>query len=258
MIENQVNIFNGDCLDILPKIDSNSIDLILCDLPYGVTACKWDSEIPLESLWAEYHRIIKDNGVILLFGIEPFSSKLRMSNLKEYKYDWIWEKNTGSNFLHAKRMPIRYTENISVFIKGSSWYFPQKTFGHVPTNSGKGRNTGRVYSGKSIVDYKGGDTTRFPKNILKFKTVNNYSRKHPSEKPVELLKYLIESYTREGEVVLDNAMGVASTGIACLETKRRFIGIEKEDLFYKLSEERLQTFMTDNKGNEKRNTENNN
>ena len=175
----------------------------------------------------------------MLFGAEPFSSTLRLSN-KDYKYDWIWEKNTGTNFLHAKRMPIRFTENIHVFIEGSSWYYPQKTTGHAPTNSGVGRNTGNVYSGNSKVNYKGGDTTRFPKNIIEFKSVNNYKRIHPTEKPVALMEYLIKTYSNEGDVVLDFCAGSGTTGVAAKNLNRDFIGIEMDEGYFKIAQERIE------------------
>ncbi len=214
--------------------------MILPTADFGTTACKWDSVIPLEPMWKELKRIIKKNGAIVLFGAEPFSSTLRISN-KDYKYDWIWEKNTGTNFLHAKRMPIRFTENIHVFIEGSSWYYPQKTTGHAPTNSGVGRNTGNVYSGNSKVNYKGGDTTRFPKNIIEFKSVNNYKRIHPTEKPVDLMEYLIKTYSNEGDVVLDFALGSGTTGVACVNAARNFIGIEKDEGYFKVAKDRIET-----------------
>ena len=233
-----IKLMQGDCLELMKDIPDNSIDMVLTDPPYGTTACKWDSVIPLEPMWKQLKRIIKKNGAIVLFGAEPFSSTLRISN-KDYKYDWIWEKNTGTNFLHAKRMPIRFTENIHVFIEGSSWYYPQKTTGHAPTNSGVGRNTGNVYSGNSKVNYKGGDTTRFPKNIIEFKSVNNYKRIHPTEKPVDLMEYLIKTYTNESETVVDFTMGSSTTAIASLNTNRNFIGIEKDENYFNIGVNRV-------------------
>ena len=234
-----ITLMQGDCLERMKEIPDESVDLVLTDPPYGTIACKWDSVIPLEPMWKELKRIIKKNGAIVLFGAEPFSSTLRISN-KDYKYDWIWEKNTGTNFLHAKRMPIRFTENIHVFIEGSSWYYPQKTTGHAPTNSGVGRNTGNVYSGNSKVNYKGGDTTRFPKNIIEFKSVNNYKRIHPTEKPVALMEYLLKTYTNESETVVDFTMGSGTTGVACVNTNRKFIGIEKDEGYFKIAQDRIQ------------------
>ena len=230
----------GDCMNLMNYIPDCSVDMILCDLPYGTTACKWDTVIPFDALWAHYKRVVKPNGAIVLFGSEPFSSLLRVSNLKQYRYDWTWIKNTGTNFLHAKRMPIRYSENVHVFGKAGGTYNPQKTTGHVATNSGKGRNTGNIYHGKSKVDYAGGDTTRFPKNIISFDTVDNYSRVHPTQKPVALCEYLIRTYTNEGETVLDNTMGSGTTGVACLNTNRKFIGIEKDDKYFYIARQRIE------------------
>jgi DNA modification methylase len=235
-----IKLILGDCLEKMKDIPNNSIDLILCDLPYGVTASSGDSRIPFPGLWFQYKRIRKLKSTILLFNTEPFGSELRLFNVKEYKYDWIWVKNRGSNFFHARNMPIRYTENISVFQKGSGWYYPIKTIGHISTNSGIGRNTGNVYHRKSRVHYKGGDTTRYPKNLLEYKIVNNYSRLHPLQKPVELLEYLIRTYTVEGGLVLDNCMGSGSTGIACLNTNRNFIGIEKDKKYFEIARKRIE------------------
>ena len=235
-----MNLMLGDCLERMKEIPNGSVDMVLADPPYGTTACKWDSVIDLTLMWSQLNRVVKPDGAIVLFGAEPFSSILRLSSIKNYKYDWIWEKNTGTNFLHAKRMPIRFTENIHIFIEGASWYNAQKTKGHTPTNSGKGRNTGNIYSGKSNVDYKGGDTERFPKNILKFSTVSNYSRIHPTQKPVDLMEYLVRTYTNEGETVLDFTMGSGTTGVACVNTNRDFIGIEMDENYFNIATKRIQ------------------
>lgn len=234
-----MNLMLGDCLKRMNEIPDGSVDLVLCDLPYGTTACKWDSVIPFDALWVAYNRVIKKGGCVSLFGAEPFSSFLRLSNLNNYKYDWIWEKNTGTNFLHAKRMPIRYTENIHVFMNGTSKYNPQKTQGHIPTNSGIGSHKGSLYSGKNKFDYKGGNTDRYPKNIIKFNSVNNYARVHPTQKPTELLEYIIKSYTNEGETVLDNCMGSGTTGVACANTNRKFIGIEMDEGYFNIAKDRI-------------------
>ena len=235
-------LMQGDCLQVMDELISRGVKVnaVITDPPFGTIACKWDSVIPFDEMWTRLNKLA-ENSPIVLFGCEPFSSYLRISNIKNYKYDWIWSKNTGSNFFHAKRMPIRYTENMHVFIKGSSKYNPQKTTGHIPTNSGIGSNTGNVYSGKSKVNYLGGDTTRFPKNILEFNTVDNYSRVHPSQKPVELLEYLIRTYTNEGDTVLDFTMGSGTTGVACANTNRNFIGIELDEKYFNIAKERIET-----------------
>ena len=235
-------LYHGDCLEVMDKlIDENVlVDAIITDPPYGTTACKWDSVIPFDGMWERLNKLIKPNGVIVLFGSEPFSSLLRTSNLKMYKYDWTWIKNQATNHLHAKRMPLRKTENISVFMKGSSWYNPQKTHGHNPTNSSKGLSKGVVYHGTNVRDYEGGDTTRMPIDIQYFNCVSNYSKVHPNEKPIELLEYLIKTYTNENELVLDFTMGSGSTGIACQNLNRTFIGIELDKNYFSIAKERIE------------------
>lgn len=220
-------LLQGDCLELMKELPGKSIDLILCDLPFGVSAAKWDKIIDSKLLWEQYNRIIKSDGTIALFSAQPFTTKLISSNLKNYRYSWYWIKNQGTNFFHAKRMPIRKLEEICVFNKGK--YFPQITDGHIPTNSAKGCSAGQVYHGSNTRDYEGGKTTRFPTNILEYKCVDNYSRLHPNEKPVELLEYLIKTYTTEGDVVLDNCAGSGSTGEACKNTARNYILIENNE-----------------------------
>jgi site-specific DNA-methyltransferase (adenine-specific) len=229
-IENLVNTcWNRDCLEMLPEIPSGSIDLVLTDLPFNVTANSWDKMLPLDELFKQYLRVIKSKGAILLFANEIFSYYLISAAPNNFRYKWYWRKNTGTNFFHAKRMPVRHIEEILVFSKkGSPNYYPQKTEGHVPTNSGIGRNTGNCYSGKSQVNYLGGDTTRFPINVLEFSKVDNYSRLHPNEKPVLLLEYLIKTYTQPNEIVLDSTAGVFSTAVAAKNLGRNYIMIEND------------------------------
>lgn len=227
-----MKLYQGDCLEVMKNIPDNSIDFILCDLPYGMTAPKWDNIIDSKLLWEQYNRIIKKGGTVALFASQPFTTKLISSNEKEYRYVWYWLKNQGTNFFHAKRMPIRKVEEIVIFKKGK--YNPQITDGHIPTNSAKGCSNGKAYHGTNTRNYEGGKTTRFPTNILEFKCVDNYSRLHSSEKPVDLLEYLIKTYTDENELVLDNCMGSGSCGEACVNTNRDFIGIElDEEIFFK-------------------------
>lgn len=230
-------IYKGDCLEVMKDIPDKSVDMILCDLPFGLTAPKWDETLDFNLLWEQYKRIIKNNGVAVLFASQPFTTKLISSNEKEFRYCWYWIKNQGTNFFHAKRMPIRKVEEICVFYKGN--YFPQIKDGHKPTNSAKGISTGKAYHGENKRNSVGGKTTRFPTNILEFKCVDNYSRIHSSQKPVELLEYLIKTYTNENEIVLDNCMGSGSTGVACLNTNRQFIGIELDDNYFEIAENRL-------------------
>lgn len=237
-----IDLRKGDCLELMKDIPDKSIDAIICDLPYGVTAPKWDEHIDMVELWKQYNRIIKKNGTIALFASQPFTTKIISSNENDFRYCWYWLKNQGTNFFHAKRMPIRKIEEICIFRKGK--YYPQITDGHIPTNSAKGFSNGKAYHGTNTRDYEGGKTTRFPTNILEFKCVDNYSRLHSSEKPVELMKYLIKTYTNEGDVVLDNAMGSGTTGVACVNTNRNFIGIELDDKYFEIAKARINEATT--------------
>ena len=207
-----------------------------------MTAPKWDEHIDMVELWKQYNRIIKKNGTIALFASQPFTTKIISSNENDFRYCWYWLKNQGTNFFHAKRMPIRKIEEICIFKKGK--YYPQITDGHIPTNSAKGCSNGTAYHGTNTRDYEGGKTTRFPTNILEFKCVDNYSRLHSSEKPVDLLEYLIKTYTNEGETVLDNTFGSCSTGIACLNTNRKFIGMEMDDKYFDIAQKRIKDAQT--------------
>jgi DNA modification methylase len=234
-------LYKGDCLEVMKELADKSVDLILCDLPYGMTAPKWDVFIDMKELWKEYNRIIKKDGTIALFASQPFTTKLIASNEKDFRYCWYWLKNQGTNFFHAKRMPIRKVEEVCIFKKGR--YNPQITDGHIPTNSAKGCSNGKAYHGDKKRNYEGGNTTRFPTNILDFKCVDNYSRLHSSEKPVELLEYLIKTYTNENDSVLDNCAGSGSTGIAALNTNRKFILIEKDDTYFDVSANRIKSYL---------------
>jgi len=220
----------------MKDIPDEYIDLILCDLPYGTTACKWDVVIPFEKLWEQYNRIIKPNGAIVLFGSEPFSSTLRMSNIKAYKYDWIWEKEQGANFMLCKYQPYKVHENISVFSKKRHNYYPQMTKGK-PYVSGKG-TSGDITNNVIKVQTKNSGT-RYPRSVQRFNTDKAKGSFHPTQKPVALLEYLIHTYTNENEIVLDNCMGSGSTGVACLNTNRRFIGIEKDEKYFNIAKERI-------------------
>lgn len=236
---NTNKIYLGDCLEVMKNIYDKSIDLILCDLPYGTTACKWDTIIPLDKLWEQYNRIIKYNKPIVLFGSEPFSSFLRMSNIKNYKYDWVWDKKKPSNFPLAKIQPMKYHENILVF--NSKVYFPIM----VPVEgrkAKKGVNNGAqvFHKGLERKDYLDKVyTDKYPSSILEFSNANQNNRFHPTQKPISLCEYLIKTYTNENDLVLDNCSGSGTTGIACLNTKRNFILIEKDEKYFKIAEERI-------------------
>jgi DNA modification methylase len=233
-------IYNEDCLEGMKKIKDKSIDMILCDLPYGTTQCKWDTIIPFEPLWEQYERIIKNNGAIVLFGCEPFSSHLRISNLKLYKYDWVWDKVKGTGFLNAKRQPMRNHELISVFYKKQCFYNPQKTTGHKNKKSFRRKDLQTDVYGTMNNDYNYESTERYPRSIQVFSTDTQNSSLHPTQKPVELCEYLIKTYTNEGETVLDNCMGSGTTAIACINTNRNYIGFELDENYYNIANERIE------------------
>lgn len=218
--------------------------MILCDLPYGTTACKWDNVIQFEPLWEQYNRIIKDNGAIVLFGSEPFSSQLRNSNLKMFRYDWIWEKEQGANFMLCKYQPYKVHEIISVFSKKTHIYHPQMTQGK-PYISGKG-TSGDITGNVTKVQTKN-DGQRYPRSIQKFNTDKSKGSVHPTQKPVSLLEYLVKTYTNEGEIVLDNCMGSGSTGVACMNTGRDFIGFELDEHYFGIAQKRIEEAVNHNK-----------
>ena len=238
-MENTMQLINGDCLEKMKDIQDGSIDFILCDLPYGTTACKWDSVIPTDLLWAEYERILKPDGVIALFGTEPFSSVLRTSNLKMYKYDVIWEKHQATNPFFAKKGIMKIHENISIFYKKCGTYNPQKTYGHKTYSAFKSdvKSVGEIYGSSKSVHYGNEDGSRYPTSILRFSGEKGF---HPTQKPVKLLEYLIKTFSNEGETVLDNAMGSGSTGVACIHTGRNFIGIEKDEKYFNVAKSRIE------------------
>ena len=252
-----INLMKGDCLERMKSIPDGSVDLILTDPPYGTTACKWDSVIPFEPMWAELKRIIKPNGAVVLFGSEPFSSALRMSNIKQYKYDWVWEKNRFVGFLNCKNAPIKCYEHIHVFSEGKTAngsknnmpYYPQ---GLVEVNRKRKNRDNPI---DDVIgdrpSRKGGYNQKFegyPTNILKYKSDSIGQQLHPTQKPVALLEYLIKTYTQENETVLDFTFGSGSTGVACVNTNRSFIGIELDDSYFNIAEKRIQDAL-DNKEN---------
>ena len=246
-------IYNEDCLDGMKKIDDKSIDMILCDLPYGTTRLKWDSIIPLDKLWEEYKRIIKDNGAIVLFGSEPFSSLVRTSNLKMYKYDWVWEKTAGSNFLQANYQPIKRHENIMVFSKyNASYTKDNKKMNYYPILNKEGKvyydrpeqsvevglNAWKAGVSKDYKFKRNKNDGTFPISIIEFGSILS-NKLHPTQKPVTLFEYLIKTYTNENELILDNCMGSGTTAIACINTNRNYIGFELDTTYYNLSNKRI-------------------
>lgn len=234
-----IELWQGDCLELMKDIPDKSVDCIITDLPYGTTQCKWDTIIPFEPLWRQYNRIIKDNGAIVLFGTEPFSSHLRLSNLKNYKYDWIWDKVKGTGFLNAKRQPMRNHELISVFYKKQCTYNPQKTYGHKMKKSYRSKDLQTDVYGEMKNDYTYESTERYPRSIQVFSTDTQNSSLHPTQKPVALIEYLIKTYTNDGELVFDSCMGSGTTGVACINTNRRFIGIELDNNYFEIAKNRI-------------------
>lgn len=241
-----INLLNGDCLELMKTIPDGSVDLILTDPPYGTTQCKWDSVIPFDLMWQQLKRVIKPNGAILLFGSEPFSSALRMSNIKQYKYDWVWDKKIPSGMCNAKIMPMKQSENISVFINGKNFYYPQMVQRDNPIKSGG--MTGSLSAGaKGLKKIETKVyTEKYPTTHLVFDKIRKGSL-HPTQKPTGLLEYLIKTYTQEGETVLDFTMGSGSTGVAALNTKRSFIGIELDENYFNIANERINKAQGENK-----------
>lgn len=230
-------LYHGDCLEIMKTLPAASVDLILCDLPYGSSACSWDSPIPLDKLWAFYVGLVKESSTAVFTSSQPFTTRLITSNLGLFKYCWIWEKNRATNFPNAKKRPLTAHEEICVFASGKTRYSPQKSNGHTPTNSAKGAQQGEIYRGSTIRNYHGGVTTRYPRTILKFNCERGL---HPTQKPVALMEYLIKTYTKEGDTVLDNCMGSGTTGVACKNLNRNFIGIEKDEKYFELASKRIE------------------
>jgi site-specific DNA-methyltransferase (adenine-specific) len=245
---NEYELYNDDCLEQMKNIDDKSIDLILTDLPYGTTNCKWDSIIPLDLLWEQYNRIIKDNGAILLFAQTPFDKILGCSNLKMLRYEWIWEKTQATGHFNAKKMPMKAHENILVFYKKLPTYNPQKIQGCKPAHGAVRKaevgNKTQIY-GKVKEDsvYEGGNTDRYPRSVIIFASDKQTCCLHPTQKPVALCEYLIKTYSNENDIVLDSCMGSGTTGIACLNTNRKFIGIEKEKQYFDIAKKRIDDFL---------------
>ena len=239
VITENYQLMFGDCLERMKEIPSGSVDLILTDPPYQTTACKWDSMIPFEPMWSELKRIIKPNGAIVLFGAEPFSSLLRCSNIKNFKYDWVWEKSKATGFLNSKKQPLRAHEIISVFYNKPPTYNPQMVEG-LPYNKGvrKEQTDDDVYSSFEQVEVKS-EGFRYPRSVQYFKTAESEGGFHKTQKPVALLEYLIKTYTNEGDTVLDFTAGSFSTGVASLNTNRKFIGIEMEEKYFNIGVNRM-------------------
>tara|TARA_R110000868_G_scaffold213444_1_gene463493 strand:+ start:462 stop:1223 length:762 start_codon:yes stop_codon:yes gene_type:complete len=251
-----IDLIKGDCLEVMKGIPDGSIDAIVTDPPYGTTTCKWDSVIDFDLMWEQLNRIIKPNGAIVLFGSEPFSSNLRMSNIKNYKYDWIWDKVVSGSMLNCKKQPMRIVENIIIF--NSKKYFPimnddglekaKERLSKKPKKQFKKTTLTGDYTQKIRSDYTL-DSQRYsyPKNILKYNKIknecNSRNRLHPTQKPVLLMEYLVKTYTNENETVLDFTMGSGSTGLAAKNTNRNFIGIEQDDKYFDIANERINSTL---------------
>lgn len=256
-----IQLYHGDCLAEMQKIADKSVDMILCDLPYGTTACKWDSVIPFEPLWGGYKRIIKPTGAIVLFSQQPFTAALIMSNIEMWKYNWIWQKESGSNFLNAHHQPLKITEDICVFGYAATTeskkgvymvYNPQMRQGFKPYQCVSGAQRKDTAMVRGVCKAQDGGTltisegSRFPVNLIEYK--RDKERFHPTQKPVALLEYLIKTYTNEGDTVLDNTMGSGSTGVACVNTCRNFVGIELNDEYFNIASERIKKAEEDKAG----------
>ena len=245
-------IYNEDCLEGMKRIPDGSVDMILCDLPYGTTVCKWDTVIPFEALWEQYERVIKDNGAIVLTAAQPFTSALVMSNPKLFKYDWVWKKPRGTGHLNAQKQPMRDKEDILIFYKKQCTYNPQLESGE-PYSKLKGGRKSRISEkgdttyGKFMngADYRNDNNGfRYPKQVLEFGVVERNTL-HPTQKPVPLFEYLILTYTNEGEIVLDNCMGSGTTAIACINTGRKYIGFELDKHYCDIANERIQKALAE-------------
>lgn len=247
------DLVQGDMLEVMNGIPDSSVDMILTDLPYGTTSCRWDEVIAMDSVWKQYNRVIKDNGAIVLFGSEPFSSQLRNSNIENYRYDWVYRKQKGTGHLNAKKQPLRDSENVMVFYKAQPTYNPQMKYVGVRTKGVVRANPkdvedsvyrSGISKGKEWLD----DGYRYPVTTIENlydahmfdSSKDSRASRHPTQKPVPLLEYLIKTYTNENEVVLDSTMGSGSTGVACANTNRKFIGIELDDEYYKIAKERIE------------------
>ena len=236
-----IQLMLGDCLERMKEIPDGSVDMVMADLPYGTTACKWDSVIPLDALWSEYKRVCKPDAAIVLNASQPFTSALVMSNLKGFKHEWIWRKDKAGNFASAKYAPMKIHESVLVFCHGRINYYPIKTLRDKPIIRGNSSAKGTAKNLASSSRFSGHTrkvfTDRCPESIIPFGTVRKTI--HPTQKPVALMEYLIRTYTNEGETVLDNTMGSGTTGVACVSTGRRFIGIERDETYFNIARSRI-------------------
>lgn len=230
-------LYEGDCLQVTPGIQSASVDLILADLPYGVTACEWDVIIPFDRLWAEYERLLKPAGSVILTASQPFTTKLINSKMDWFRYELVWKKNTVTGHLNSKYQPLRGHENILVFSPAKTTKMTYRPQGLIPADRWKRTGRSRIYN-KQTTEIRHVRWMKFPRSVLEF--ASEVDHLHPTQKPVALLAYLIETYSEPGAVVLDNTMGVGSTGVAALQVGRRFIGVELNEEYYRVAVKRIQ------------------
>ena len=240
-MKDMFNLMQGDCLELMKDISDGSVDMILCDLPYGTTRNKWDSIIPLDELWSQYERIIKERGAIVLTAQTPFDKVLGASNLKMLKYEWIWQKPQGTGHLNAKKMPMKNHENILVFYKKLPPYNPQMRKGFEPYTQKSGRGSDNYGEQNQVITVNSGE--RYPLSVVGF---NPNKGLHPTQKPVALMEYLIRTYTNEGDTVLDNCMGSGTTGVACKNLNRNFIGMELDEAYFNIAKERIENHKKGN------------
>lgn len=237
-----VDLMQGDCLDLMNEIEPGSVDLVLTDPPYGTTACKWDAVIPFKPMWAGVRRVLKKNGAAVFTASQPFTSALVISNVRGFHQALVWQKNKATGHLNAKKRHLTGHEDILVFADGVPTYVPQKWQSRPANRATKTKPT-EVYGAQVKTVYRGGNTDRYPVSVIQFAVVNNdgtgEGRYHPTQKPVALMEYLIRTYTNEGEIVLDFTMGSGTTGVAAMNTGRRFIGIEKDERYFEIAERRI-------------------
>lgn len=223
-----MSLIHGNCLDELPKLASGTVDMVFADPPYGVTRNRWDCRIDLTRLWPELRRVCKPSAAMVFTAAPPYDKMLAVSNMADYRYDWVWEKGNATGHLNASRMPLKAHENVCVFYRKPPTYNPQKTSGHRPVNSFYTRHSGKNYGTASASTAGGGSTERFPRTVLKLSSDKQTSNRHPTQKPLALARYLIRTYTRSGDTVLDFCMGSGTTALACQAEGRKFIGIERD------------------------------
>lgn len=237
-----MNLLLGDCLELLKTLPDNSVDMVLADLPYGTTACSWDSILPLDTLWEQYNRICKENSAMVFTASQPFTTILATSNIENFKYEWIWEKPQGTNPMNAKIMPLKSHENILVFYRKKPTYNPQMWYSTPYSGfSSSESKIGEVYGKADSKHRNNPEGSRYPKTVLKFKQEKGL---HPTQKPVELMRYLIRTYSNENELILDNTMGSGTTGVAALLENRDFVGIENNATYFNLAKNRIESIKT--------------